>query len=55
LPVLSIAVVAFVFYGSPRYRLPYDGFLLISAGAWFHWLRHRARRRGVVSASAPAT
>jgi hypothetical protein len=49
LPVLSIVIVAFVFYGSPRYRLPYDGFLLIAAAAWFHWLCNRARCEGVPS------
>jgi hypothetical protein len=31
LPVVSIVLVAVIFLGSPRYRLPYDGYLIILA------------------------
>ena len=31
MPVLAIAIVAFISLGEPRYRVPYDGFLLLLA------------------------
>lgn len=38
LPVVSIIVVAAVFFGSPRYRLPFDGYFIVLATIAYLWM-----------------
>ncbi len=44
LPLLSITLVAFVFYGAPRYRLPYDGCLILLSLLGYEWIWMQGRR-----------
>jgi len=44
LPLLGITLVAFVFYGAPRYRLPYDGCLILLSLLGYEWIWTRGRR-----------
>jgi TolB protein len=42
LPLVAILLVSMVFFGSPRYRMPYDGYLLILAATFYgHVLTRR--------------
>jgi 4-amino-4-deoxy-L-arabinose transferase-like glycosyltransferase len=52
LPLVMILIVSMVFFGSPRYRLPFDGYLLILALTWFDRIRSRLESRPACSPPA---
>ena len=54
LSLLAVLPTAVVFYGDPRFRVPYDVFGLALAGSLISaWLEHRSVRKIRVSSVAP--
>ena len=53
LPILSILITTFIFYGDPRFRVPYDVFFIVLAGYFYYevfikiknWLQKNASNK----------